>query len=62
MPNYNLNFHHSIDTDEEHLLVGDAFRWEDAIWRVEEVEGDRVVMKPWPNGVDYPPRVKGASA
>jgi hypothetical protein len=61
MPTYELYFGRTLDTGEQWLLVGDAFRYEGELWRVEEVEpgGRRIRLRPWPDGTRLPRVVKG---
>ena len=43
---------------DEELAVGDAVRWVGpGVWRVEEVAGDRVTLRLWPDNEPYPERI-----
>jgi Lhr-like helicase len=44
MANFELWFQHSISLDEP-LNVGDAFRYRGEVWRVAEVDGNRVYLE-----------------
>lgn len=57
-------FHRSIDTIKETpLKVGDAFRWDSMIWRVERIDHTGHCLKLWgPNDGPYPETIHGMSA
>jgi hypothetical protein len=43
---------------EAPLAVGDAVRWVGpGVWRVDEVAGDRVTLRLWPDNEPYPARI-----
>jgi hypothetical protein len=43
---------------DQELEVGDAVRWVGpGVWRVEEVAGDRVTLRLWPDNEPYPERI-----
>jgi hypothetical protein len=59
LPDYEIYFIETSSFDEP-LRVGDALRWVGPlVWRVEEVEGNRVVARLWPDDEPYPERIKG---
>jgi hypothetical protein len=52
-----FELHGASQVDEE-LAVGDAVRWVGpGVWRVEEVAGDRVTLRLWPDNEPYPVRI-----
>jgi hypothetical protein len=57
---------HDMETGEEGLNEGDAYRYGGEVWLVERLEpvvgreAPRVYLSLWPNGVPYPPEIKGA--
>jgi hypothetical protein len=58
LPEYEICFRHR-GTFDEPLVVGDAIRWVGPdVWRVEEVEGERVTVRLWPDEEPYPARVR----
>jgi hypothetical protein len=58
---YQLWFHHSIDLDEP-LSVGDAFKYQGAVWRVARVEEDSVYLELWGVGHGpFPYKIHGES-
>lgn len=65
MPHYELLLSHDFTLDEP-LAVGDAFRYQGTVWRVEKVEPHdladaRVWLGNWPNEMPLPPEVHGES-
>jgi len=66
MPQYELLFGHDL-TLEDDLNRGNAYRWHDEVWRVEDVEqmegqeAPRVYLKLWPTDVPHPRQIKGHS-
>jgi hypothetical protein len=58
LPEYAIYFRHT-GTFDEPLVVGDAIRWVGPdIWRVEEVEGERVTVRLWPDDEPSPARIR----
>jgi hypothetical protein len=52
-----IGFVHMTTTGEQ-LEVGDAVRWTGpGVWRVEEVAGDRMTLRLWPDNEPYPERI-----
>lgn len=44
---------------DHELEVGEALRWVGpGVWRVEEIAGDRVTLRLWPDNEPYPERIK----
>lgn len=57
-PTYEICFANR-DTFADPLAIGDAIRWVGpAMWRVEEVEGNQVTVRLWPDEEPYPEIVK----
>ena len=57
-PTYEICFANR-DTFAHPLAIGDAIRWVGpAMWRVEEVEGNQVTVRLWPDEEPYPKIVK----
>lgn len=55
---HRIRFIHEGAFDEP-LAPGDAVRWVGpGVWRVEQVDGQRVTLVLWPSDEPYPPRVK----
>jgi hypothetical protein len=47
-----------LTTFDEKLEVGEAVRWVGpGVWRVEEVAGDHVTLRLWPDNEPYPDRI-----
>jgi hypothetical protein len=47
-----------LTTFDKELEVGDAVRWVGpGVWRVEEVDGDRVTLRLWPDNEPYPEHI-----
>ena len=45
-------------TSDDQLALGDAVRWAGpGVWRVEEIAGDRVTLRLWPDSEPYPERI-----
>ena len=58
MPDYEICFTHAATLGEP-LVVGDAIRWVGPrVWRVEEVEGGRHIVRLWPDDEPYPVRIR----
>lgn len=54
---HRIGFVH-VTTTGEQLEVGEAVRWAGpGVWRVEEVAGDRVTLRLWPDNEPYPERI-----
>jgi hypothetical protein len=52
-----IGFVHLTTFDRE-LEVGEAVRWVGpGVWRVEEVAGDHVTLRLWPDNEPYPDRI-----
>jgi hypothetical protein len=50
-------FKHEVTFDEP-IAVGDAVRWVGpGVWQVEEIDGERVILRLWPDDQPYPERV-----
>jgi hypothetical protein len=53
-----IRFEHPAPFDEP-LAVGDGVRWAGPrVWRVEDVDGEGVTVKVWPNDEPYPARIR----
>lgn len=51
-------FEHAAAFDDQ-LAVGDAIRWVGpGVWRVENVDGERVTVRLWPDDEPYAPRIR----
>ncbi|MEP6977412.1 MAG: hypothetical protein ABI948_05105 [Thermoleophilia bacterium] len=54
---HRIGFVHVATTGEQ-LEVGDAVRWTGfGVWRVEDVAGDRVTLRLWPDNEPYSERI-----
>ena len=52
-----IGFVHVTSVGKE-LEVGDAVRWVGpGVWRVEEVAGDSITLRLWPDNETYPERI-----
>ncbi len=67
VPQYNVLCHHTIETGDQELVAGDAFRYEGVVWRVEMVKPARedggapiVLFRRWPAEMRHLAEVKGA--
>src|SRR5207244_12015439 len=57
-PTHRIRFIHEGAFDEP-LVPGDAVRWTGpGVWRVEDVDGERVTLALWPADEPYPPSIR----